>query len=203
MRSGSLNLALAVLLAAGPLAFAQQPSAPTSHGAPSGHDNRPRNDRQSGNMDDYNIMPEGMPNLWWRIPGLAQKIGLTAEQQKRMNDIFHESLPGLVQQSRERRKQRDLLQSMLDANPPDIASILPQLDRMAQARAALEVARDKVLLNIRTVLTPEQWNKLQVENRNWQAEHPREHSNEHHDRDHGMPGRPSGSPSSQPAQPPA
>lgn len=190
MKMRSPVLALALLLLAGPLAHAQQ----SQRG---GRDNRSR----GGGMDGptYNIMPEGMPGLWWRITPLAQKIGLTAEQQKHMDDIFNESLPQLVQQSRELRKERTALQALLDANPPDIARILPQLDRIAQGRAALEVARDKVLLNIRTVLTPDQWNKLQAENRRWLAEHPNGGRDEH--RDHNFQGRPGNSSPAQSGQP--
>jgi Spy/CpxP family protein refolding chaperone len=54
---------------------------------------------------------------------------------------------------------------MLAANPPDTNKILAQIDHTAQARAELEKANAKMLLGIRNVLTPDQWTKLQTEQR--------------------------------------
>lgn len=193
------HLALAFLLLAGPLALTQQPSgSQAAHGPDNSRGGRSRGDQRG--PDDYHVMPEGMPNLWWRLPGLAQKIGLTAEQQKRMDDILNQNRQQLFHLTHELHRQRDLLQPMLDANPPEAAKILPQLDRVAQARAAEEAAFAKVLLNIRLVLTPDQWTKLQAENRHWQETHPSATppADDHHG--HNFQGKPGGT---QPAQPPA
>ena len=42
----------------------------------------------------------------------------------------------------------------------DDAKILPAVDRIAQARAELEKANARMMLGIRHVLTPAQWEKL-------------------------------------------
>ena len=57
------------------------------------------------------------------------------------------------------------MEPMLAANPPDTNKILAQIDQAAQARAELEKANAKMLLGIRNVLTPDQWTKLQAEQR--------------------------------------
>ena len=54
-----------------------------------------------------------------------------------------------------------VLEPLLDADPPDAAKILPQIDRVAQARAELEKANARMLLGLRGVLNKEQWSKLQ------------------------------------------
>ena len=46
--------------------------------------------------------------------------------------------------------------------PPDTAKALAQIDKVAQARAALEKENAKMLLGIRGVLTPDQWTKLRA-----------------------------------------
>ena len=57
------------------------------------------------------------------------------------------------------------MEPMLAANPPDTNKILAQIDQTAQARAELEKANAKMLLGIRNILTPDQWTKLQAEER--------------------------------------
>jgi len=53
-----------------------------------------------------------------------------------------------------------MLEPMLSANPLDVAKASAQIDKVAQARADLEKANAKMLLNIRGALTADQWTKL-------------------------------------------
>ena len=55
------------------------------------------------------------------------------------------------------------MEPLVSADQPDEAKILAQIDRVAQARAELEKANARMLLDIRRVLTPEQWQKLKAE----------------------------------------
>jgi Spy/CpxP family protein refolding chaperone len=107
----------------------------------------------------------GPPGMWWKNPDIAQKLSLTADQQKRMDDIFQQSRIQLIDLKANVEKQEVLLEPMLDANPPDTNKVLAQIDRVAQARADLEKANAKMLLGIRGVLTADQWTKLQADRR--------------------------------------
>jgi Spy/CpxP family protein refolding chaperone len=122
--------------------------------------------------------------MWWHNPDLVQKLVLTPDQQKRMDDILQQSRLQLVDLRANVEKQELLIGPMLAANPPDTNKVLAQIDHTAQARAELEKANAKMLLGIRNVLTPEQWTKLQTEERDNRRMRMR--------RD-GMPGGPSGS----------
>jgi Spy/CpxP family protein refolding chaperone len=105
----------------------------------------------------------GLPHgLWWKNPMLVQEIGITPEQQKKMDDIFQQARLQLVDLKANVERQEVLLQPMLDTNPPDTAQVLAQIDKLVQARADLEKANAHMLLGIRTVLTPEQWTKLRA-----------------------------------------
>jgi Spy/CpxP family protein refolding chaperone len=103
--------------------------------------------------------------MWWKNPDIIQKLTITPDQKKRMDDIFQQSRLQLVDLKANLERQQLLLEPMLDANPPDTNRILAQIDKTAQARAELEKANAKMLLGIRTVLTPDQWTKLQTEER--------------------------------------
>lgn len=107
----------------------------------------------------------GPPGIWWHNPDLVQKLTLTPDQQKRMDDILQQSRLQLIDLRANVEKQELLMEPMLAANPPDTNKILAQIDHTAQARAELEKANAKMLLGIRNVLTPDQWTKLQTEER--------------------------------------
>jgi Spy/CpxP family protein refolding chaperone len=113
----------------------------------------------------------GPMGAWWRNPDLIQKLNLTPDQQKRMDDIFQQSRLQLVDLRAALEKQELQMQPMLAANPPDTNRILSQIDQTAQARAELEKANAKMLLGIRNVLTPDQWIKLQEEGHNHRMRH--------------------------------
>jgi Spy/CpxP family protein refolding chaperone len=106
----------------------------------------------------FHIVPAGM---WWKSPGMVQRLTLTADQTKKMDDIFQASRIQLIDLKANVEKQNAILEPMLSANPPDTAKALAQIDKVAQARAELEKGDAKMLLGIRGVLTPDQWTKLQ------------------------------------------
>src|SRR5580692_10490588 len=155
-----------VLLTAlyGPLLFAQQPDGgpPAGPGQNTGKMDQGRGTWGGGMRSGFRIGPPGM---WWHNPDLIQKLNLTPDQQKRMDDILQQSRLQLIDLRANVEKQEVLMEPMLAANPPDTNKILAQIDQAAQARAELEKANAKMLLGIRNVLTPDQWTKLQAEQR--------------------------------------
>ena len=113
---------------------------------------------QGGGMGaGFRIAPPGM---WWKNPMVVQRLTLTPDQAKKMDDIFQKSRIELIDLKANVEKQNVLLEPMLSANPPDTARTLAQIDKVAQARADLEKANARMLLGIRGVLTPDQWTKL-------------------------------------------
>jgi Spy/CpxP family protein refolding chaperone len=154
-----LSFALFAALS-GPLLIAQQPDGGSAPPPPRGRqDGRGMGMRPGG----FHIGP---PGIWWHNPDLIQKLTLTPDQQKRMDDIFQQSRLQLIDLRANVEKQEVLMEPMLAANPPDTNKVLAQIDHTAQARAELEKANAKMLLGIRNILTPDQWTKLQEEGRN-------------------------------------
>ncbi|HTZ89232.1 MAG TPA: Spy/CpxP family protein refolding chaperone [Alloacidobacterium sp.] len=103
-----------------------------------------------------------MHGRWWDDPKLAQQIGLTADQQKKMDDIMQQHRLKLIDLNAALQKQETIMQPLMEAEQPDEGKILAQIDAIAQARAELEKANARMLLGIRQVLTPEQWTKLKA-----------------------------------------
>lgn len=99
---------------------------------------------------------------WWDKPELAQQLNLTDQQKKQMDDIFLQHRLKLIDLHANLDKQETLLQPMIEADQPDEAKILSQIDAVAQARAELEKANARMLFDIRKTLTPDQWQKLKA-----------------------------------------
>jgi Spy/CpxP family protein refolding chaperone len=120
-----------------------------------------RGNMRGGGMggSDFHIGPGGM---WWRNPMVIQKLSLTADQTKKMDDIFQKSRLDLIDLRANLQKQEVMLEPLLSANPLDIPKAQAQIDKVAESRANLEKADAKMLLDIRGVLTPDQWTKLRT-----------------------------------------
>ena len=169
-----LSLGLFSAAIAAPAASAQQPQPPAPPAAagqapPPPHAPMPpmvgmsREYHGGGDMHPgARIVP---PGTWWRNPDMIQALTLTADQQKKMDDILLQSRIELVRLKASLDEQQLLLEPMLNANPPDSAKSLAQIGRIADLRANLEKANAKMLLSIRAVLTADQWTKLQATGR--------------------------------------
>ncbi len=105
----------------------------------------------------------GPSGTWWRDPAIVQKLGLTAEQQKKIEDEFQQNRIHLIDLTATLEKEQVTMEPLLEADHPDEPKILVQIDRIAQARAELEKANARMLLGFRNVLSQDQWVKLKVE----------------------------------------
>jgi Spy/CpxP family protein refolding chaperone len=103
----------------------------------------------------------GLPDRWWKNPATAQSLGLTVDQQKKMDDVFQQYRLRLIDLNAALEKEEIMLEPLVAAEPLDEGKITAQIDRVAEARAELEKANGRMLLGIRKPLTPEQWSKLQ------------------------------------------
>ncbi len=104
----------------------------------------------------------GPPGRWWDNADFIQLLSLTPDQQKRMDAVFQANRPHLIDLSATVQKEELAMQPLVDAEQPDETKVLAQIDRVAQARAELEKANARMLLGLRGVLTPDQWQKLRA-----------------------------------------
>jgi Spy/CpxP family protein refolding chaperone len=139
------------------LAFAQGPSQHDGMGGGPGGGGMGFRGGHDGMSGGFHM---GGPGMWWKNPDLVAKLGLTADQQKRMEDIFLQSRIQLIHMKASLEEQELLLEPIMNANPPDNAKALAQIGKIADTRADLEKANAKMLLGIRGVLTATQWTTL-------------------------------------------
>jgi len=118
---------------------------------------------QPGHGPLRGMMMPGPAGKWWDNPELAKRLNLTAEQQKKMDEVFQQNRLRMIDLHAALEKEEAILEPLIEAASPDDAKALPQIDRVAQARAELEKANARLLLGLRHVLTPEQWKMLESE----------------------------------------
>src|SRR5579884_3960352 len=123
-------------------AFAQGPP-PQGGGPPPMGSNRPPMER------DFH---PGQPPKFWTDPMFIQRLGLTPDQQRRIEAIFQQHRLRLIDLSAALQKEEAVMEPLLQAENPDEPRILAQIDRIAQARAELEKANARMLLGFRRVL---------------------------------------------------
>jgi protein CpxP len=156
-RLAAVGLAWTALAAS--VALAQQ-GGPPPGGPGDGTGPPPMEGRRPPMERAFHLGPRGR---WWNNPEFAQKLGLTADQQKRMEAVEEQSRPMLMDLSATVRKEERAMEPLLGVDQPDEGKILAQIDRVAQVRAELEKANARMLLGLRRVLTPEQWKTLQAD----------------------------------------
>ena len=99
------------------------------------------------------------PEVWSKV---ADQLGLNQDQRTKLDAIRQQNRISLIDLHASLEKEEATLEPLMKADTPDEGKITSQIDRVAQARAELEKAHARMLLQIRTVLTPDQWSKLQA-----------------------------------------
>ena len=103
------------------------------------------------------------PGKWWRRPEIAQQLGLTEEQQSRLDGIFRSSANDLIDLRGDVEKASIALRSELDQPQLNRANIQRVAAHLSDARGRLFERELMMLIDMRGVLTDPQWNRMRVE----------------------------------------
>ena len=98
---------------------------------------------------------------WWNNPAMAQRLALTEAQVQQMEKAFQEHRARLFELRNNLNGLEAGLEPLIAANRLNEAQITTQIEKIAQARAALEKLNSMMLLDMRRALTAEQWKQLQ------------------------------------------
>jgi Spy/CpxP family protein refolding chaperone len=82
-----------------------------------------------------------------------------------MDDVFQQMRVKLIDLHAALDKEEAAAEPLMQAAQLDDSKILPQIDRIAQARAELEKVEARLVLGLRHVMTAEQWEMLQQSDR--------------------------------------
>ncbi|HEY3172559.1 MAG TPA: periplasmic heavy metal sensor [Thermoanaerobaculia bacterium] len=101
-------------------------------------------------------LPEGK---WWKRPRLAAEINLTSDQAREIESIFSRARPELIDRKAVLEKKQGELQDALEGNA-DRRTVSARVEAVENARAELQKARILMVLDMKQVLKPDQWERL-------------------------------------------
>jgi hypothetical protein len=147
------------------------PPGPGRHadsGSPGGPDGASRpngaaSGSQSGNraMPARNALQFGPVGRWWDDRSVVQRVGLSRDQQRRMDSIFKTSKPEILANYNTFLKAQSNLQTVNKDPSADKARVFAAIDAVNEARTALQKTTSGMLLQIRKQMSTEQIEKLQ------------------------------------------
>jgi Spy/CpxP family protein refolding chaperone len=103
------------------------------------------------------------PGKWWRRPEIVRSLNLSDEQQDRLEVIFRSSATDLIDLKAEVDKAGIALRGELDRPQLDRAAIHRVATRLSDARGKLFDRELTMLVEMRSVLTDPQWNRMRNE----------------------------------------
>ena len=97
---------------------------------------------------------------WWKNPSVATELQLTPDQTAEIEKIFVRSRTKLIDLKADLEKKQLDLQVAMDDRTADRASVEKKIEAVETARASLQKTRALMLLDMKQVLKPAQWDKL-------------------------------------------
>ena len=102
----------------------------------------------------------GEMGKWWRDTDISKKLQLADGQVAQLDQIFYDHRVKLIDFGAEMEKQDLKLQSLIDADQPDEGQIGSQVDLVLASRGKLEREYTFMNLDLRKVLSLDQWRQL-------------------------------------------
>jgi Spy/CpxP family protein refolding chaperone len=104
----------------------------------------------------------GPTGRWWDEKAFVRTIGISRDQQRKMDAIFDANKPAIIETYKTLETQKAKY-TALSSNPEaDKSELFASIDAVNQARAALQKANTQMLLQIRDQLSKDQVVKLET-----------------------------------------
>jgi len=100
------------------------------------------------------------PGKWWRRPEVIQMLGLTDEQQSKLEAVSLKAMNELIDHRAELEKANVALRAELDQPVLNREAIRKTAARVSEARSRLFERELMMLYDMRGVLTDTQWSKM-------------------------------------------
>ena len=101
------------------------------------------------------------PGKWWENPRLVNHIGLTDEQQDQIREVVYQHARRMIDLKADVDKAGLDLAESVDQQEFDAAPVRAAYAVFQTARKKLENERFEMLLEVRKILTYEQWQKIE------------------------------------------
>ena len=95
---------------------------------------------------------------WWMSDQYKRELSLTTDQSRRLEEVFQAALPTLRSQKKALDDADEQFKQVMQRG--NYSSVMEQVDHLEAARANLNRTRTMMLVNMRKLLTTDQWIKL-------------------------------------------
>jgi hypothetical protein len=112
----------------------------------------------SGTRSSVQFGPVGR---WWDDKSVVKTVGLTKDQQKKMDGIFDANKPAILQAYKTFLSEQSKLDKLNKDPKVDQQTLFTQIDAVSKARSSLEKATAQMLLGIRQQMDAAQIAKLE------------------------------------------
>ncbi len=92
---------------------------------------------------------------WWKDETVQKRLALSADQSRRINDIFEQARPSLHAGIERLENAEQELTALIERSSED-APVVRQIELVEAARGELNKSRTLMLLQMRRVLSPDQ-----------------------------------------------
>ena len=99
---------------------------------------------------------------WWQNSNIAKKLQLSDGQIAQLDQTFYDHKLKLIDYGADMEKQDLKLQTLLDADVPNEGQVEAQVDQVLAARGKLEREFTFMNLDLRKVLSLDQWRQLKT-----------------------------------------
>lgn len=151
------RLLVFMVFIASALAFAQEapgPPPPSAVGRPGGPMGGPGMGRGPFGHG------HGVPGAWWRDSELARELKLSDQQMKQLESTFSDYRMKLIDLRANVEREEAKLEPIVNADQVNESQFSSQLDALIAARTKLEKSNAMMAMELRKVLTVDQWKQL-------------------------------------------
>jgi len=97
---------------------------------------------------------------WWNDEAVQKRLVLSADQRRRLDEIFVQALPALRSSMRRLESAEHDLTALIERSTEEDGPVVRQLELVESVRAELNKSRTLMLLHLRRVLSPDQRQRL-------------------------------------------
>jgi Spy/CpxP family protein refolding chaperone len=116
-------------------------------------------------------MPAGK---WWKRPAVVETLKLSPEQQQRLDEVFFKNRRVFIDLKADVDRRTIDLEDLLNARDVDPKKVGAASEALEQARARLGKARTMMVVEMRGILTGEQWRQIVDRRDLWRSERERD-----------------------------
>lgn len=117
--------------------------------------------RHAAEGPQRNALQFGPVGRWWDERSVVQQVGLSKDQQKRMDSIFDANKPAILTSYKVFLKAQSNLTALNKDTKADKSTVFAAIDAVNNARSDLQKATSAMLMQIRGEMTADQIGKLE------------------------------------------